>query len=109
MLRSLASSLAVRLDFTYDDLEDLALAVSEAAAYLLRLQPEATTLSLAMSNDGDTGIEVRVSVDGPIEQVPTPDGVQWMMWHVLGALAGEASLTHEDGGPAIRFLKRKTS
>src|SRR5688572_1419412 len=70
MLRALAGSAAARVDFTYDDLEDLALAVSEAAAYLLKLQPAATVLTVSMTPESD-GITISISVDGSVEHIPT--------------------------------------
>jgi serine/threonine-protein kinase RsbW len=107
MLRSMASGAAVRIDLTYDELEDLTLAVSEASAYLLRLQPQARLMSLSMTVQGDNALEVMVAVDGGLTRTPTPDQVEWMMWHVLGALTGGASLTQEADGPAIHFVKSK--
>ncbi len=106
MLRALASGAAARLDLSYDELEDLTLAVSEASAYLLRLQPDARELKLEIGLQTH-GIEVTVAVDGGSSRTPTPDQVEWMMWHVLGALTGGASLSQEDAGPVIRFVKVK--
>jgi serine/threonine-protein kinase RsbW len=106
VLRAVASGMASRLDFRYDDLEDLSLAIDEACAYLLRMQPGALTLSLLLTPLEGGVLDVRASVDAPSPRVPPADAHQWMIWHVLGALTDGASLEQGDGGPAIRFTKR---
>ncbi|MBA2337972.1 MAG: hypothetical protein H0V96_09495, partial [Acidimicrobiia bacterium] len=62
LLRATAQSLA-RGEFDVDRLDDLALAIGEAAFELIRLDGAA---NLAMTVDGDGGhLDVTLSVDGP--------------------------------------------
>jgi serine/threonine-protein kinase RsbW len=105
VLRSVAASVAAGLDFSFDDIEDLRLAVDEACAYLLSLQEDSTSLTLTIVSEAGT-IDVLASVDGqPARTKPT--GLQaTVVWHLLGALTSEARFEEIEGHPGIRFLKR---
>src|SRR5947209_19574417 len=66
VLRTATASLASRLDFTIDDIEDLRIAVDEACAMLLSQAIAGADLTCPFELSGDA-LPVSVSV-------PTPDG-----------------------------------
>lgn len=85
VLRTATASLASRLDFTIDDIEDLRIAVDEACAMLLVQTVPGADLECSFELTGDA---ISVSVT-----VPTLDGQEPLRdtfaWTVLTALAGE--------------------
>ena len=85
VLRTATASLASRLDFTIDDIEDLRIAVDEACAMLLAQAIAGADLTCRFELGGDA-MAVAVSV-------PTVDGElpsrETFAWTVLTALAGE--------------------
>jgi len=85
VLRTATASLASRLDFTIDDIEDLRIAVDEACAMLLVQAVPGADLECSFELTGDA-IDVSVTV-------PTLDGEQpsrdTFAWTVLTALEGE--------------------
>ncbi|MCW2620641.1 MAG: putative anti-sigma regulatory factor, serine/threonine protein kinase [Frankiales bacterium] len=85
VLRTATASLASRLDFTIDDIEDLRIAVDEACAMLLVQAVPGAELECSFLL---TGHAIQVDVT-----VPTLDGEQpsrdTFAWTVLTALAGE--------------------
>jgi len=104
VLRSVVASVAAKLDFSYDDIEDLRLAVDEACAYLLALRDQPQVLTLAITPRDDT-VDVVASVDGA-ESAELERGLQSsMVWHLLGALTDEARFEELSGQPGIRFKK----
>ena len=89
VLRTATASLASRLDFTIDDIEDLRIAVDEACAMLLSQAVAGADLECSFELSDDV-IAVAVSV-------LTLDGAQpsrdTFAWTVLTALAGEVDST----------------
>jgi len=105
VLRSVIASVAAKLDFSYDDIEDLRLAVDEACAYLLGLREGPTSLSLTITPSG-RAVDVLASVDGAEAADRTQALQTSMVWHLLGALTDEARFEESGGHPGIRFTKR---
>ena len=104
VLRSVVASVAAKLDFSYDDIEDLRLAVDEACAYLLGLRDGPHVLTLSITPQNHT-VDVLASVDG-VGTAEQPHGAQSsMVWHLLGALTDEARFEEMSGQPGIRFKK----
>jgi len=104
VLRTATASLASRLDFTIDDIEDLRIAVDEACAMLLSQAVAGADLSCRFEL-GDRAIAVAVSV-------PTLDGSEpsrdTFAWTVLTALAGEVdSAVDADLVVTITLHKRR--
>ena len=87
VLRTATASLASRLDFTIDDIEDLRIAVDEACAMLLSQAVAGAHLECRFEL-ANAAIAVSVAV-------ATTDGAQpsrdTFAWTVLTALAGEVS------------------
>lgn len=104
LLRAVASSLAARLEFTYDRIEDLRLAVSEACATLLALPWEARTLVLRVyASDGSvTAVVCSDAEPAPASWPPTEiEGT--LAWRVLSGLADRAAFEVGEEGPAVRL------
>ena len=101
VLRSTTAGLAARLDFTLDEIEDLRMAVSEACALVLpaprgkrphrRLPPRQWQLSVVVGVDSDSA------------SAPDQDSFGWQ---VLTTLAGDASVSIEDGRFEITLSMR---
>lgn len=104
LLRTVVASLAARLHFSLDDIEDLSLAVSEAAAFLLAEPEEGSRLSMRISSS-ESGIEAVLSVGGSGGEWPPWDFEKSLAWKILSALADQAEFVHGDEGPAIRLVK----
>ena len=85
VLRTATASLASRLDFTIDDIEDLRIAVDEACAMLLTQAMAGADLECRFELTEDA-IDVAVSVLTLDGQEPSRDTFAWT---VLTALAGE--------------------
>jgi serine/threonine-protein kinase RsbW len=104
VVRTATASLASRLDFTLDDIEDLRIAVDEACAMLLSQAVAGADLECTFELASDAiGVSVRVAtLDGV---PPTRDTFAWT---VLTALAGEVDATADaDRIVTISLLKRR--
>ena len=104
VLRTATASLASRLDFTIDDIEDLRIAVDEACAMLLSQAVAGADLECSFELSDDV-IAVAVSV-------LTLDGAQpsreTFAWTVLTALAGEVdSAVDADRRVTISLRKKR--
>jgi len=87
VLRTTTASLAARLDFTIDDIEDLRIAVGEACAMVLP-EAEPMTALLAEFFLAPSRLTVRVSVTGSDLGEPDYDS---FAWQVLDTLSQEAA------------------
>jgi serine/threonine-protein kinase RsbW len=107
VLRSVAASVAARIDLPVDDIDDLRMAIDEASSQLLMLGAVTLTLRLR-SIDG--GVEAVVSVDGSAPAGwPPPTLRDSLAWNVLSGLSDELSFELPDGTPAIRVVKRSSA
>lgn len=104
VLRSVVASVAARLDFPYDAIEDLRIAVDEACAQLLSRGKGATEIRLRIIPT-DGAIDVVASADAPEVDWPPPEGEPSLAWQVIEALCDRATLERYDGAPAVRFSK----
>jgi serine/threonine-protein kinase RsbW len=105
VLRSVLAGVAAKLDFSFDEIEDLRLAVDEACAYLLELQDHSQELTLLIKPEEAT-VEVIASVDGTPSPAKSNGLRSTVIWHLLGALTDEARFEESGGHPGIRFSKR---
>ncbi len=104
VLRTATASLASRLNFTLDDIEDLRIAVDEACALLLSQAVEGADLTCSFELSTDA-LAVTVSVP-TLHGTPPPRDT--FAWAVLSALAGEVDSTVDaDGTVTIALLKRR--
>ena len=97
VLRTTAAGLAARLDFTLEDVEDLRMAVGEAAAIVLETASPATELRARFWLGGRT---MTVTVDAPSDGTATID-VDSFAWQVLTSLATSARVSGRDERLAI--------
>ena len=103
VLRTATASLASRLDFTLDDIEDLRIAVDEACAMLLSQAVAGADLTCSFELSS-SAIAVAVSVPTVDGAVPSRDTFAWT---VLTALAGEVDAT-VDADSVVSISLRKT-
>lgn len=109
VLRSVAAGVGSTLDLSIDEIEDLRLAVDEACAHLLKLDPEATALRLTLTPQAGTDLSVLVGLvtDRPNGEAPSTE--QFLTWHILAALTDGAEALRDEHGPVIRFTKHRAS
>lgn len=103
LLRTAVAALAVRLDFTLDEIEDLRIAVDEACAMLLLQAEPGADLTCAFALDDDA-LRVRVSVPSATGALPDRDSFGWT---VLAALAGDVDAGAERGTVWMTLRKRR--
>lgn len=104
VLRTLTAGLAARLDFTLDDIEDLRIAVSEAAAMVLDEADEGTVLDCRFRLSPG---ELAVIIAGTAQAPAAPD-YESFGWQVLATLAAEAAIDSTPGSYAVRLTVRSS-
>jgi serine/threonine-protein kinase RsbW len=106
VLRTATASLASRLQFTLDEIEDLRIAVDEACAILLALASLDAVLSCRFTvTDDALTVDATVPTDNP-STVRLPSGESFA-WQVLSALADDVAAAIEDNLISIRLTKRR--
>lgn len=106
VLRTATASLAARLDFTLDEIEDLKIAVDEACALLLASAAPGGDLICEFELQEDL---IRVSVTAMTLDAVAPSRDSFA-WTVLSALAGEVdSRIDPDGFVTVDLQKRRAS
>lgn len=105
VLRTATASLASRLDFTLDDIEDLRIAVDEACALLLPHALEGSSLECAFDLAPDA---LTVTVSVPTSE-PVPIAQDSFAWTVLTALVGDVTSKETDDGVMLSLVKRRVS
>ncbi|KRF15331.1 anti-sigma factor [Nocardioides sp. Soil797] len=104
VLRATTVSLAARLDFTIDDIEDLRMAVGEACAMVLPSATEGTDLTCSFfMKSGE--VTITITVPSTLTELPEEDG---FAWQVLSALTTHAELTSSDGVLAVTMTMHST-
>lgn len=97
VLRTLTASLAARLDFTLDDIEDLRIAVSEAAAMVLAQADHGVDLVCQFRMDpGELTLDVATT-----SASPTPLDYDNFGWQVLTTLTTDARVEAVPGRYAV--------
>lgn len=103
LLRTIAASVATRLDMDLDHVEDIRLAVSEACAVLLPVAEPGSVLTMDVQVQQD-GLGATLSVaTAAAADAPGAPGEDSFAWTVLRALADEASTEAGDGVVSIRL------
>ncbi|KQY54478.1 MULTISPECIES: anti-sigma factor [unclassified Nocardioides] len=104
VLRATTVSLAARLDFTLDDIEDLRMAVGEACAMVLPSATEGTDLTCQFfMKSGE--VTITITVPSTTAELPEEDG---FAWQVLSALTTHADLSTGDGTLAVTMTMNST-
>jgi serine/threonine-protein kinase RsbW len=101
VLRAVSASLAARIDFTYDRIQDLQLAVTEACATLLNLASPADIMVMRVS-ERDGRVSVTVCTNATATW-PPPGVEETLAWRVLSGLTDEAAFEMSEDGPAVRI------
>lgn len=102
-LRTLAAGLAARLDFTMDDVEDLRISVSEAAAMVLEQADEGARLECHFTLGEGLSISIETTAADP-----EPADYETFGWQVLATLAAEATIDSAPGHYAVRLTVRSS-
>lgn len=103
LLRSVAADVAIRGDFDLDAIEDLRMAVDEAAALLVGCAAPGARLSCALRLDARR-VHVRLTVDArPDAHVERTS----MGWQILTALATELTAETDDGRLTIELARTR--
>jgi anti-sigma regulatory factor (Ser/Thr protein kinase) len=101
LARATASALAARLDFTYDRLTDLCIAIDEASGRVMATAETAPDrLELAFDSD-DQGLLITIRGDRP----PKPGAEFLSQWSklILESVAGGLDVDEDDRGVTVRF------
>lgn len=93
VLRTATATLAARLDFTLEDVEDLRVAVGEASSIVLGVADHGSDLTTRFWL-GERRVTIAVSAPASGAQTPTEDSFAWM---VLTTLTESAAVEAGDG------------
>ena len=105
VLRTIAAGVAARLDMPIDQIEEVRLAVTEAASLLLD-EVDATSIRMTIGRDAGA-LDVRLSADGHADPWPSDRALASWPWLVVKGLTDEIRAERHDGdGPSIQFIKR---
>jgi serine/threonine-protein kinase RsbW len=104
LLRSVTASVGARMSMSLDDVEELRIAVDEAATLLLDRADDAggRTLELALTCT-DRSLTASVSLDGAAGS--DEDARASWPWRVITAVTDDASIRRADGRLTITFTK----
>lgn len=106
ILRQLTGGVAARLRLTIDDVDDLKLAVDEAASSMLTRLPASSEITLALDTD-DATLRATVWSDAPTDVWPTQGLLDSLSWKVISGLVGQATAELDGSGrPSIVLVKR---
>jgi serine/threonine-protein kinase RsbW len=100
--RAAATGLAAQLQFTYEEIDDLRIAVDEACTQLLARRGSATTLNVAYHLD-DAELRVDVSIEAPDRGDPLARDT--FAWQILAAMTDEVREQSEAGRLWLSFRK----
>ena len=107
LARLTAASLASRMGFTYDEVEDLRIAIDELCFSIVGSKGRPGTLDLHYRIDGDGLVVEGV---GRFDGAPGPDpALSEFSELILNAVTDEHDLIGGDRGPGFRLLKRRTA
>lgn len=103
VVRAATAGLAARLSLTFDEIEDLRIAVDEACAIVLALPgPRPVTLTCRYQVLAD-GLVVRVSI--PVDPTAALPAERSFAWHVLTTHATDVRHAIDDGQAWIELRK----
>ncbi|MCA1840306.1 MAG: anti-sigma regulatory factor [Actinomycetota bacterium] len=104
LIRSVVASIGARKDLSYDDIDDLQIAIDEAGGYLLQIASQDSIFKL---NVGSTSAKVTATLTttSPRGVWPPAMGENSLAWKVLAGLTDEAEFLQGEEGPGIRLSK----
>ncbi len=105
VVRLVASGLASRLDFTWDDIEDLKIAVDELCSYLTGTRGRDGTLEIRF-----TVLEKGIEITGEARFAPgftVKTELTDFSRQILDMVADSATLDRSDGLPRFRLVKTR--
>lgn len=102
VLRAAASTLATRLEFTLDEIDDLRIAVDEAASLLLQQASEGDALRCELELQ-DRVIHCRMSAPASDRQME----LEGFGWVVLNVVADDITVGQADGRAEIRLTTKR--
>ena len=102
VVRAAATGLAAQLQFTYEEIDDLRIAVDEACTQLLARRGSATTLNVAY-HLADGELRVDVSIEAPDRGEPLERDT--FAWQILSAMTDEVREQSEAGRLWLSFRK----
>lgn len=108
LARLTATGLASRMAFTFDEVEDLRIAIDELCFALVGTRGRAGTITLRYSMTG-TGLVVEGGghfEDGAADEAPV---LSAFSEQILAAVADEHELAAGPDGPTFRLLKRRAT
>jgi serine/threonine-protein kinase RsbW len=100
--RAAATGLAAQLQFTYEEIDDLRIAVDEACTQLLARRGSATTLNVAY-HLADAELRVDVSIEASDRGEPLERDT--FAWQILSAMTDEVREQAEAGRLRLSFRK----
>lgn len=105
LLRALVGFYAAREDFTLDEVDDLRMAVEEAAVQLLRRTMDDQLHLVVRTADGHLHAELTTAVraDQPLMDESS------LSWTILSALADDLSVSSQGGSAVVRMTKQRSS
>jgi serine/threonine-protein kinase RsbW len=103
LIRTTSAAVAARLDMTIDEIEDLRIAVDEAAAMLLPDVPDDRSVDVVFDL-GEEALTISLSAHTGDAVAPDQDGFGWT---VLRALVGSVSAEHAGGRTTIVLSHRR--
>jgi serine/threonine-protein kinase RsbW len=106
VLRQLTVGVAARLRLTIDDVDDLKLAVDEAASAILTRLPGSSAVVLALDADEAT---MRATLSSEVQTEEWPNGalLESLSWKVITGLVDDAIAERDASGrPSIVLVKR---
>jgi serine/threonine-protein kinase RsbW len=108
VLRTVVASVSARIELSLDVVEEMRIAIDEAAALLLHLHAPATTLRAELIADA-AGLTIRLSSDVAVSSDWPPPGTEdaWP-WRVITGLCDEAGFDVSTNGPAV-WMRRVRS
>lgn len=105
VLRQLTVGVAARLRLTIDDVDDIKLAVDEAASAMLTRLPGSSAILLALDTDDGT-MRATVSSEVQTDEWPTPLLLESLPWKIITGLVDAATAERDGSGrPAIVLAK----
>jgi serine/threonine-protein kinase RsbW len=104
LMRAVVASVGARGDLSYDDIDDLQIAIDEAGSYLLAVASEESEFELRVDSDAHL-VSATIQITNPAGQWPPSRGEDSLAWKVLSGLMDRAEFLIDDASPGISLSK----